>query len=64
LNNVSFISKILLASIISVAGISAHASVTASDKPFNENYWVTTHNSYEKINQNLKEMPQQLNDGV
>lgn len=34
------------------------------DVPFDKLSWVTTHNSYEKINQNLKEIPQQLNDGV
>ncbi len=33
-------------------------------KPFDQNYWVTTHNAYEKINQNLAEMPRQLRDGV
>lgn len=32
--------------------------------PFDQLSWVTTHNAYEKINQNLKELPQQLNDGV
>ena len=64
MNNVHFISQLLLASAITLAGVSARASVTAANKPFNENYWVTTHNSYEKINQNLKEMPQQLHDGV
>lgn len=38
--------------------------IDSRDKPFNEYSWVTTHNSYEKINQNFKEMPQQLKDGV
>lgn len=40
------------------------ANFKDTTKPFNEYHWVTTHNSYEKINQNLKEMPAQLNDGV
>lgn len=34
------------------------------DLPLDQLSWVTTHNAYEKINQNLKELPQQLNDGV
>ena len=34
------------------------------DLPFDQLSWVTTHNSYEKINQNLQEIPQQLKDGV
>lgn len=38
--------------------------IDSRDKPFNEYSWVTTHNSYEKINQNMKELPQQLKDGV
>jgi hypothetical protein len=38
--------------------------LTNKDLPFDQLSWVTTHNSYEKINQNLKEIPQQLNDGV
>ncbi|GFM71291.1 hypothetical protein PSCICL_22830 [Pseudomonas cichorii] len=39
-------------------------NVSGNDKPFDQYYWVTTHNSYEKINQNLAEMPRQLKDGV
>lgn len=35
-----------------------------ADLPFDQLSWVTTHNAYEKINQNLKEIPQQLSDGV
>jgi hypothetical protein len=62
--NVPLISNIALASAFSIAAFSAHASVTAPDKPFNENHWITTHNSYEKINQHLQKMPQQLKDGV
>lgn len=58
-------STYLLATFLSVVALKAHAAVVDSrDKPFNEYSWVTTHNSYEKINQNLKEMPTQLNDGV
>jgi hypothetical protein len=34
------------------------------DLPFDQTSWITTHNAYEKINQNLKEIPQQLTDGV
>lgn len=64
MNNLLFISKLLLASTICVASLSAHASVTGMDKPFNEHHFITTHNSYEKINQHLAEMPQQLKDGV
>ncbi|HEX8593535.1 MAG TPA: hypothetical protein VF682_09680 [Pseudomonas sp.] len=58
------VNTLLCASALSLLAASVQASVTGLDKPFNENYWVTTHNSYEKINQNLKEMPQQLRDGV
>lgn len=34
------------------------------DKSFHEYSWVTTHNAYEKINQNMQALPQQLRDGV
>jgi hypothetical protein len=55
----------LLATLLSATTLKANATALDSrDKPFNEYSWVTTHNSYEKINQNLKEMPAQLNDGV
>lgn len=37
---------------------------TYLDKPFDQYHWVTTHNSYEKVHQNLAEMPRQLKDGV
>lgn len=40
------------------------ANFADKDKPFDQYHWVTTHNSYEKINQNLAEMPRQLRDGV
>jgi hypothetical protein len=40
------------------------ANFQDTHKPFDQYHWVTTHNSYEKINQNLAEMPRQLNDGV
>ncbi|QSB20319.1 hypothetical protein JN403_04825 [Pseudomonas sp. 15A4] len=54
-----------LATLFSIGTLNAYATTLDSrDKPFNEYSWVTTHNSYEKINQNLKEMPAQLNDGV
>lgn len=55
----------LLATLFSFATVTAHAaSLDSRNKPFNEYSWVTTHNSYEKINQNLKEIPAQLQDGV
>ncbi len=38
--------------------------VARKDLPFDQTHWITTHNAYEKINQNLKELPQQLKDGV
>lgn len=54
-----------LATLLSIGTLYAYATTLDSrNKPFNEYSWVTTHNSYEKINQNLKEMPAQLNDGV
>lgn len=53
------------ASLFALASLPINAAIIDSrNKPFNEYSWVTTHNSYEKINQNLKEMPQQLKDGV
>lgn len=48
---------------LAVANAQANPFVD-KDKPFDEYSWVTTHNSYEKINQNLAEMPRQLRDGV
>jgi len=54
-----------LAAVFAVATQTAQAlPMDSKDKPFNEYSWVTTHNAYEKINQNLKEIPTQLNDGV
>jgi hypothetical protein len=54
-----------LASLLALTSLSANAlPIDSRDKPFNQYSWVTTHNSYEKINQNLKELPQQLQDGV
>ena len=54
-----------LASLLTLTALSANAlPIDSRDKPFNQYSWVTTHNSYEKINQNLKEIPQQLKDGV
>ncbi|EKN46600.1 MULTISPECIES: hypothetical protein [Pseudomonas syringae group] len=53
------------ASMLSLSFMQAHAAgLSDGSKPFDQYHWVTTHNSYEKINQNLKEMPQQLSDGV
>lgn len=52
----------LLASLIATQAL-AHPLAT-KDLPFDKLSWVTTHNAYEKINQNLKEIPQQLKDGV
>lgn len=55
----------IVAAVCASVTLGAHAALVDSrDKPFNEYSWVTTHNSYEKINQNLKEMPAQLKDGV
>lgn len=55
----------IVAAVCASVTLNAHAALVDSrDKPFNEYSWVTTHNSYEKINQNLKEMPAQLRDGV
>lgn len=52
-------------SLLSLTITSAQANTYADkSKPFDQYYWVTTHNSYEKINQNLAEMPRQLRDGV
>lgn len=57
--------RLVLAMLFSFVTVTAQATTLDSrDKPFNEYSWVTTHNSYEKINQNLKEIPAQLNDGV
>lgn len=54
-----------LASLLALTSLHANAvPIESRDKPFNEYSWVTTHNSYEKINQNGKELPQQLKDGV
>ena len=54
-----------LASVLALLALPAKAvPIDSRDKPFNEYSWVTTHNSYEKINQNLKEMPAQLREGV
>lgn len=54
-----------VAAVCASVTLSAQAApVDSRDKPFNEYSWVTTHNAYEKINQNLKEMPAQLKDGV
>ncbi|MEX5572488.1 hypothetical protein Q1J52_06085 [Pseudomonas lijiangensis] len=53
------------ASLLTLALTTAQASGFADkNKPFDQYHWVTTHNSYEKINQNLAEMPRQLKDGV
>ncbi|WP_268798662.1 PI-PLC domain-containing protein [Pseudomonas huanghezhanensis] len=53
------------ASLFALASLPINAAtIDSRNKPFNEYSWITTHNSYEKINQNLKEMPQQLKDGV
>ncbi|MDH0749366.1 hypothetical protein N5D61_23860 [Pseudomonas sp. GD03842] len=56
--------------LIAVAAITAGSSAMANnpfahpDKPFHEYSWVNTHNSYEKINQNMQGLPQQMRDGV
>ncbi|WP_260407337.1 hypothetical protein [Pseudomonas cichorii] len=53
------------ASLLSLTLTAAHAyNFADTSKPFDQYHWVTTHNSYEKINQNLAELPRQLNDGV
>jgi hypothetical protein len=64
-NHLSTISALLGGSLMSIA-LTAHANApfAAKDKSFDQYSWVTTHNSYEKINQNLAEIPRQLRDGV
>ncbi|MFK3799791.1 hypothetical protein [Pseudomonas sp. NPDC088444] len=59
-------SKILIAIAAITTGGSAMANnpFAHQDKPFHEYSWVNTHNSYEKINQNMQELPQQMRDGV
>lgn len=52
-----------LLALLITANATAHP-LAQKDLPFDQLSWVTTHNSYEKINQNLREIPQQLNDGV
>lgn len=51
-------------SLLAIATPSIANPLANRDLPFDQLSWVTTHNAYEKINQNLKELPQQLNDGV
>lgn len=59
------ISTFLGISLLSLAATTTHAAHFADkDQPFDSYSWVTTHNSYEKIIQNHREMPEQLNDGV
>ncbi|MDB5980320.1 MAG: hypothetical protein JWQ69_1335 [Pseudomonas sp.] len=62
----NFPSATLLAgALLSVTAFNTQANPFAyQDKPFDQHYWVTTHNSYEPIHQNIKKMPQQLKDGV
>ncbi|SHN22577.1 hypothetical protein SAMN05216593_11530 [Pseudomonas asturiensis] len=65
MNTVFAMSALTGASLLSIAATDTLASSFSDrDKPFDQYHWVTTHNAYEKINQNLKEMPQQLSDGV
>ncbi|HXQ99689.1 MAG TPA: hypothetical protein VN798_04805 [Pseudomonas sp.] len=51
-----------------IATLAASAAIanpfSSRDLRFDQMHWVTTHNAYEKINQNLQELPQQLKDGV
>ncbi|MEB0039164.1 MULTISPECIES: hypothetical protein [unclassified Pseudomonas] len=65
MNNITPFSALLGGSLMSLA-LTAHANVpfAINDKSFDQYSWVTTHNSYEKINQNLAELPRQLRDGV
>jgi hypothetical protein len=54
-----------VASVLTLVALPVKAiQIDSRDKPFDEYSWITTHNSYEKINQNLHEMPQQLKNGV
>jgi hypothetical protein len=58
-------SKIFIAiAAIAVAGGAMANPLAPKDKPFHEYAWVNTHNSYEKVNQNMREIPHQLRDGV
>lgn len=65
MKHIDKIGAFLGVSLLSLATTNLQANpIATADKPFNEYSWVTTHNSYEKINQNLAEMPRQLRDGV
>ena len=61
-----FINRFIMSGLIATLATShALADPFASkDLPFDQTHWVTTHNSYERINQNFQSMPQQLRDGV
>ena len=65
MNHLTTISALLGGSLMSFA-LTVHANTPFAnkDKSFDQYSWITTHNSYEKINQNLAEMPRQLRDGV
>ncbi|RMQ49189.1 hypothetical protein ALQ04_00323 [Pseudomonas cichorii] len=65
MNNKYALHTLTGAALLSLTLATAQAANFADkSKPFDQYHWVTTHNSYEKINQNLAEMPRQLNDGV
>lgn len=65
MKHIDKIGALLGISLLSLATTHLQANpIAGANKPFNEYSWVTTHNSYEKINQNLAEMPRQLSDGV
>ncbi|MBX8510186.1 hypothetical protein K5D34_10900 [Pseudomonas cichorii] len=55
---------VLTVALLSLAVTAQAANFADKTKPFDQYHWVTTHNSYEKINQNLAELPRQLSDGV
>jgi hypothetical protein len=55
---------VAIAAVAASGGVLAGNPLAHQDKPFHQYSWVNTHNSYEKINQNLQELPQQMRDGV
>jgi hypothetical protein len=47
-----------VASVLTLVALPVKAiPIDSRDKPFDEYSWITTHNSYEKINQNLTKCP-------
>lgn len=62
----SITSAALMSGLLTLLGTASASAnpLEQKDVPFDRLSWVTTHNAYEKINQNLQEIPQQLRDGV